>query len=241
MIGNVRRRIALATRSLLVGSVICVWLSQPSLAQIRKVDDVSLENLINVSKVAVATLAKIGQPISEADRTSLLAAWELSGDEAKGKIQDIMDRYCWLEIRIDEEAWLRVNVANPNPSNRPLAQDKWKAFLVKVYNESPVKAEINVRSPQDLTPDELKAAEAGQPAPDAPDSWYRWLGVKVYPNATAIKELPGSMVRYLVLGIFSRDEGLRAADLEFYFGGGVVSQGHNVNTRLLFEVVPAAK
>jgi hypothetical protein len=241
MIVSVQRRIALAGRRLLAGSVICLWLFEPSLAEIRKVDNVSLENLIDASRVAFATLDKVGQPISEADRKRLLVAWELSGDEGKGTIQDIMDRYCWLEIRIDEEAWLKAYAASPSPSDRTLVKGKWKAFLVKVYNESPVKAAVNVRSPQELSADELKEVEVGtDSSPPKPDSWYRWLGLKIYPNAIAARDFPGSTVRYLVLGIFSRDEGLRAADLEFYFSGGAVSQGHYVNKRLLFEAAAPA-
>jgi hypothetical protein len=42
-----------------------------------------------------------------------------------------------------------------------------------------------------------------------------------------------------VMGIFSRDEGVRAADLEFFFAGGAVSQGHYTSKRLLFEIAPA--
>jgi hypothetical protein len=45
----------------------------------------------------------------------------------------------------------------------------------------------------------------------------------------------------LVLGIFGRDQGMRAANLEFYFNGGAVSQGHYTSQRLLFDVVPAAQ
>jgi hypothetical protein len=119
-----------------------------------------------------------------------------------------------------------------------LEQGKWRAFLVKVYNESSVKADIRVRSPQTLSPEELKAAELGKTPPASdPHVWYRWLGLQLYPDAVPRTELPGSMVSYLVLGLFSRDEGIRAADLEFYFGGGAVSQGHYVNRRMLFEIV----
>ena len=224
----------------LAGAIVLLWLLEPGAAQIRKIDNVSLENLIDASKVAVATLDKIGQPISDEDKKRLAEAWEMSGDQAKGRIQEILDRYALLEIRIDEEAWLKAYVASVDPAVRPLTQGKWKAFLVKVYNESPVKASINVRSPQTLSPEELKDAEAGiMKEAAAPYDWYRWLGLQIYPDAITPQKFVSSTVSYLVLGIFSRDEGVRAADLEFYFGGGAVSQGHYVNKRLLFEIEPA--
>ena len=232
------RKLAARFWTLLASAVVLLTLVSPAGAQFRKIDDVSLENLIDGSKVALATLDQIGQPISDADRTELEKAWAMSGDAAQGKIQEIMDRYCLLEIRIDEEAWLSAFPASNNPSDRQLVKGKWRAFLVKVYNESPVKADVLVRSPQTMSPEELEVAENGEAPPASdPHGWYRWLGLQIYPEAVQRKEFVGSMVRYMVLGIFSRDEGMRAADLEFYFGGGAVSQGHYVNRRMLFEIV----
>jgi hypothetical protein len=214
---------------------------EPSAAQIHKVDDVSIENLIDASKVAVATLDQLGQPMSAEDKTALAAAWGMSGDAASGKIQDILDRYCLLEVRIDEEAWLKANAASLDPADRRLVKGKWKAFLVKVYNQSAVSAPINVRSPQSISLDELKKAESGNLGNSDRQSWYRWLGLQIYPPAITPKNFAGSTLSYLVLGLYSRDEGMRAADLEFYFGGGAVSQGHYVNKRLLFDIDGSSK
>ena len=92
------RKLAARFWTLLASAVVLLTLVSPAGAQFRKIDDVSLENLIDGSKVALATLDQIGQPISDADRTELEKAWAMSGDAAQGKIQEIMDRYCLLEI-----------------------------------------------------------------------------------------------------------------------------------------------
>jgi hypothetical protein len=66
------------------------------------------------------------------------------------------------------------------------------------------------------------------------------MGLQTY-DPPLTSDSPGPTVRYLVLGIFGRDQGMRAANLEFYFNGGAVSQGHYTSQRLLFDVVPAAQ
>jgi len=226
----------IATALVSVAILQFAWLSQGS-AQIRKVDDVSLENLIAESQAAVESLAALGHPIAEADRRLLEAAWSLTGDEAKGKIQDVVDRYCWVEIRIDDEAWLKAEAASPNPGDRILEQGKWTPFLVKIYNKSDAQSAIEVRSAQELLPPEVPAVEQGDfSASLVPHSWYRWLALKFYQRNRETKPFPGVNIKYRVVGILSRDSGMRSADLEFYFGGGAVSQGHYVKKQLLFEV-----
>lgn len=60
--------------------------------------------------------------------------------------------------------------------------------------------------------------------------------MKVYPNATPATPFRGATVHYVVAGIFSRDSGLRGAELEFYLQGGPVTQGHFVDERVLFNI-----
>lgn len=234
-------RIRLAPGALLLGATMFLESMSPSLAGLKKVDNVAFETLVQAGKAAVATLKELGQPVSDPDRARLLAAFKMSGHQGIGEIQDVLDRYCLLEIYINEEGWLSAIAASDDPADRLLIQSKWKAFLVKVYNESAVKAPIGVRSAQELLPDELKdAEEQASDRFEKADSWYRWIGLKTVQDAVAIQDLPGNSVHYLVLYIFSRDQGMRAADLEFYFSGGAVSQGHYVRKQLLFNTAPAA-
>src|SRR5690606_36247503 len=108
------------------------------LAAIRKVDNIPLANIIDASKVAVATLDHIGHPIRDADRKLLEKAWAEPGEQTLGLIQEIMDHYAWFDVRVNEEAWLKVEVASPDLDSRPLIQGKWTPFLIKVHNESAV-------------------------------------------------------------------------------------------------------
>jgi hypothetical protein len=237
---NFARRTAPAVRASLVGATMFLAGLSSGFAELHKVDNVAQESLTDAARAAVATLEKVGQPISDTDRTHLFAAFERSGVESIGAVQEILDRYCLLGIRINEEGWLSTTVASNELADHQLNKGKWKYFLVKINNESAVKAPISARSPQELLPDELKIAETGTGAsPAEPYGWYRWLGLRTY-EPPLVSDSPGPTVRYLVLGIFSRDQGMRAVDLEFYFNGGAVSQGHYTTQRLLFDVAPAA-
>ena len=236
---NSARQIAPAVKASFLSTTVFLAALSPALGELHKVDNVSLESLTEAAKAAVATLEKVGQPISDADRTRLFAAFGKSEIDAVGAVQDILDRYCLLGIRINEEGWLSTTVAANELANHRLIQGKWKYFLIKINNESAVKAPIVTRSPQELLPDELKNAETGTSASSAgPDNWYRWIGLQTYDPALTSNS-PGPTARYLVLGVFSRDQGMRAADLEFYFSGGAVSQGHYTSQRLLFDALPA--
>jgi hypothetical protein len=235
---NSSSRMISALGGSLVGVTMVIAALTPAFGDLRKIDNVSLESLTEVAKAAVATLDKVGQPISNPDRTRLFAAFEKSGIEGVGEIQDILDHYCLLGIRINEEGWLSATVASNGVADHRLIQRKWKYFLIKINNESAVKAPIVARSPQELLPDELKDAEMGSRTSAGPDSWYRWIGLQTY-EPTLTSDSPGATARYLVLGIFSRDQGMRAADLQFYFSGGAVSQGHYTSQRLLFDVISA--
>ena len=82
-----------------------------------------------------------------------------------------------------------------------------------------------VRSPQELSAKQLEQAEAaaGTDTTDSGD-WYRWIGLRKVEPPLEPMEFRTTTVRYLVLGIFSRDRGMRSATLEFYLGGGAVTQ-----------------
>jgi hypothetical protein len=205
---------------------------------IRKADNIALENIVDASKVAVATLDKIGHPIAAADRQHLEDAWTQTGDAAIDRIQEIMDRYAWFDLRVNEEAWLKVETATTDLADRPLVEGAWTPFLIKVHNESASDAPIGVRSRQALHEDELAAAETGSAGAAGEDAWYRWLAVRIYPNAAALKPIHGTKVHYLVVGIFSRDAGMRSAELEFHLQGGPVTEGHFTSKRVLFDVKP---
>jgi hypothetical protein len=53
------------------------------------------------------------------------------------------------------------------------------------------------------------------------------------------ERLSGTEVEYFVIQMCSLDSGDRAAELTFYLGGGLVSQGHYGSLSLLFRPVAA--
>jgi hypothetical protein len=236
MTKNFRRRHAPLT--LLAALLITVLGAGNLTGAIRKADNVALENIVDASKVAVATLDQIGHPIREADRKLLEEAWTQTGDVASDRIQEVMDRYAWFDLRVNEEAWLKVETATTNLEDRPLVKGEWTPFLIKVHNESASDAPIGIRARQALHEDELAEAEKGGAGLSDGDAWYRWLAVKIYANAEALKPVHGTKVHYLVVGIFSRDAGMRSAELEFHLQGGPVTEGHFTSKRVLFEVKP---
>ena len=72
------------------------------------------------------------------------------------------------------------------------------------------------------------------------DSWFRWVALRLYQDPPMVKNLSGHQLDYLVLQLYSRDAGIRAADFVFYLGGGPVARGHYADTTLLFYIKSAS-
>ena len=225
----------IGARVALLATVTCLLLMGTSFANLRKLDDVSAENLVHESKAVVSALEKVGQPLDAAELSELRSAWNSPSSIRLAELQDILNKYVLVDIWIDEEGWLRGTVPNVAPKDRLLTQGKWMYYLVRVYNQSGVKAPVEVRSPQELSAKQLEQAEAaaGTDTTDSGD-WYRWIGLRKVEPPLEPMEFRTTTVRYLVLGIFSRDRGMRSATLEFYLGGGAVTQRQPLKERLLF-------
>ena len=101
--------------------------------------------LAEVRRVAEA-MAYLGEPFTEAERTSLDAAANMS-DEARAvaEIQRILDPNCLLTVHINPES--RVSVERGAAPPR-LVEQGWRAYLVKVRNESGATGRLDVESPQ---------------------------------------------------------------------------------------------
>ncbi len=50
------------------------------------------------------------------------------------------------------------------------------------------------------------------------------------------RSLSGKQLDYMILQLYSRDAGVRAADLIFNLGGGQIARGHYADTSVLFHV-----
>src|SRR5688572_26079978 len=89
-------------------------------------------------------LAFLGSSLSEEDEKNLeqLQNKILSPETVKA-IQRILDPYCLAMVNINPEA--RVKVAR-GPAAAKLMQNGWTSFLVKVYNEAGVTAQLKAES-----------------------------------------------------------------------------------------------
>jgi hypothetical protein len=193
-------------------------------------------NLAEVLKI----LKDAGVSISDADLSVLNRSSTLSDDEAVGKEQKILDKYALLSVGLNDEAWFNVIPASVNPKSRPLVQNRWATFLIKVDNASRVTSPLAVRSPQALS----VISDENQRSKDAcvqqPHDWSQWFLMRMVGPPAMPASLSGKEVEYFVLQICSLDAGDRAAELTFYLGGGQVSQGHYGSTVLLFKVTDQA-
>lgn len=202
------------------------------------VDAVPRDHLEETVNRVVEALEFLRSPVTDADLTILEAAIQRPDDKAIGVIQAVLDSYCLVGVSMDEEGWLTVRPASPDPNARRLVQHQWQTFLVKVHNDSTVTTPMEVASPQALLPGEIPAE--GDPLPTAelkdPDDWSRWVGVRLFQDPPMQANLSGKPLDYLVLQLYSRDVGMRAAELVFRLGGGAVRRGHFADTSLLFRI-----
>jgi hypothetical protein len=201
------------------------------------VDDVSRQHLEESAARIVQALEVLGDPIGDADRARLEEAAQQPDEEAIEAIQQVLDSYCLVGINIDDEAWLKVRPASPDPEARRLIQYGWRTFLVKVHNEGTVTTPMEVTSPQSLLPGEITQGEnLPQALNQASTSWSRWIELRWFHDHPMQKTLSGKELDYMILQIYSRDAGVRAADLVFNLGGGQVTRGHYADIGLLFYV-----
>jgi hypothetical protein len=206
-------------------------------AALPLVDDVSRQHLEESAARIVQALEALGDPIADADRARLEAAAQQSDEEAIEAIQQVLDSYCLVGIYIDDEAWLKVQPASFDPEDRRLVRNKWRTFLVKVHNEGTVTTPLDVASPQSLMQSEL---DQGGPTPQSSHrdsfSWSRWIRIRWFQEPPMHRNLSGKHLDYMIIQIYSRDAGVRAADLIFNLGGGQVARGHYADTSVLFYV-----
>jgi len=99
-------------------------------------DQVELQPLVAQVRRLVEILDYLGAPINSSDKQTLERALN-SNDAAKarGDIQEVLDKYCLIEVDINPES--RVKVVQ-GKSGRELVEHGWRTFLVKVRNEARV-------------------------------------------------------------------------------------------------------
>jgi hypothetical protein len=181
---------------------------------LEKNTNVELQPLAaQVQRVADA-LNLLGNPLPASDKDALQKA---GGDENQARgveaIQTVLDKYCLAEVRIRNAKELETT---SGPAKRELAEQGWRAFLVKVDNAAGVAdRELRPTSPNALP---LYERSSGKPAPTVTsvgEVAQRFLDLQMFNSQPLVKNLSGLAVEYRILQVYCRDAGRKEARLGF--------------------------
>jgi hypothetical protein len=116
--------------------------------QVALIQQVELQPLAAHVARLIQTLEYLGAPLADADRKGLDGALhETDRARAVAAFQQVLDKYCLLDVHINPES--RVRVAQ-GQAKAELLEQGWRTFLVKVRNEAGVTTRLAVESPNAL-------------------------------------------------------------------------------------------
>ena len=155
------------------------------------------------------------------------------------RLQEVLDPYCLAMVDINPEA--RVKVIR-GPAKTQLMERGWSSFLVKVHNAAAVNSALMVESPNAL-PSLHKSTGAKrmkeEHAISKGDLASRFLELSLYRRRPLQPSLSGLQLEYVLLQIYSREEGLREAKIGFHVGQGTQDIGFRNAINILFECLPS--
>ncbi len=199
-------------------------------ADVPVVGDVEGQPLAANAGRIVKALDFLGTPLPEDIGKALAKAIE---DKDAKKVQEVLDKHVLFAITINPEA--RIKVAK-GPGSTSLQQAGWTPVLVKVMNDSTVKKQLKIMSPQ--AGDRFSGRGDKNPKDD-PKIAERFLGVEVFTAPPLTDTLSGLKVEYAIALIYSNESGKREATIGFDIGQGNQDLGFRGETPVLFEVKPA--
>jgi hypothetical protein len=218
--------------------IVLFALSSVVVSPASKAEQVELQPLIAQVKRLVEAMDYLGAPLSPADKQALDKAISES-DQARAvrAIQDVLDKFCLVEVDINPES--RVKVAQ-GQAKTELVEKGWRTFLIKVRNEAGVTAQLKVESPNALP---VFKAPSGSPRPGTSVSESevadRWLDLSLYNKPPFKPQLSGLGLEYRIIQLYSRDAGKREAKLGFNVGQGTQDLGFRNDTDILFQSLPS--
>lgn len=228
-------------------AITCLFLPQILTAQHTSHDHVTTTHVAPQPLLAQAirlqeALTFLGSSLSAEDATRLKALQHQNpGPETTQMIQEILDPYSLATVSINPEARVKVTRGE---AQAKLMQGGWTSFLVKVINEANVTAQLEVESPNAVTPlhapsqhprvKEEDIITAGQAA-------NRFLEMQIYRNRPLQPNLSGLALEYAVVQIYSKDAGPREAEIGFNVGQGTQDIGFRNTIAILFEIKPSVK
>jgi len=187
-------------------------------------------------------LSFLGSPLPDLDAGKLKRLQEKRpGSDILKSIQNILDPYCIAFINIDRQQ--RVTAAR-GAAKPKLIKSGWKSFLVKVHNEAGTTGRLEVHSPQ---AEPVLHMASGEPRVkkenvlSRSEIINRILELSIYRNRPLHPELSGLELEYVVLQIYSREEGSREAEISFNMGHHPVESVANNSIKVLFDIHHSVK
>lgn len=191
---------------------------QPLALQVRRLDD---------------ALAYLGQPLPAATRRALDAAIASADDErGVSEIERALAPHVLALVEINPESRVKVTRGDAVAS---LVQGGTRAFLVKVHNLAHVTSELRVSSPNAAPTQQSYNVRRNDITFTPADLRDRWTQVNLFTKPPLRPRLSGLEVEYVVLEVFSRDAGARAAVLGFDVGQGTQDIGFRNDIEVLFQ------
>lgn len=173
----------------------------------------------------------LGAPFSE--RTSKDLAAAIAARDAK-RVQETLDPHVLFLVSLNPES--RVKVSR-GPAQPALQQAGFVPVLVKIVNESTVKKQLDVSSPQAGTVYGGSWRNEKDPKAD-PRAPQRFLHLEMFRSAPMTANLSGLLVEYAILLIYSAEAGKREATIGFDVGQGTQDLGFRGEAAVLFDVRP---
>jgi hypothetical protein len=199
---------------------------QPLAAQVRRVDE---------------ALDYLGQPLSDETKAKIDSALRgiatTSSVITTRALQETLDPYCLVGVRIDSERRVKAALG---PARPELVQQGWRVFLMKVQNEARVVAPLAVAS-RNALPVYHRATGSPEPKKTVPEDAIpeRWAEVQMYDDRPMTPALSGLPVEYRIIQIYSREAGPFAGTLSFNVGQRSKDQGSRGDVDILFQCQPA--
>lgn len=203
-------------------------------ADVPIVADVEGQPLAANAARVVKALDFLGTPLPEDASKALAKAIE---DKDAKKVQEVLDKHVLFAVTINPEARLKVA---KGPGSTALQQAGWTPVLVKVMNDSTVKKQLKIMSPQAGNVYSGAGGQAKNPKDD-PKIVERFLGVEVFTAPPLTDTLSGLKVEYAIVLIYSSESGKREATIGFDIGQGNQDLGFRGETPVLFEVKQAVE
>lgn len=203
---------------------------------------VDAQPLLAQAKRLQEALAFLGSALSQEDAKRIEELQHsAAGAQTADAIQKVLDPYCLAVVSVNPEA--RVKVSRGEAPAK-LMQGGWTSFLVKVYNDAHVTAQLEVESPNAGAPVHAPSFHPRVAKEDIITEGQvnnRFLELHVYRNRPLLPNLSGVGIEYAVIQIFSKDAGKREAEIGFNVGQGTQDIGFRNAIPILFDVSPSVK